>query len=82
MSVNCDDFVHPETGGTRFTMEEWERAKAAAERMRKRLVARCRHLIKGEPRAPQRANWEKINKARAEAEERLQAAQRAARGDY
>ena len=83
MSVNPDDFVHPAgTIGANFTEKEWERAKAAVDRLRQRLAARCKHLIKGEPRGPQRINWEKVNKAQAEYEEKLRAAERAGKGDY
>jgi len=60
-----DDSYYPEGGGASFTDAEWKRAKQNIEKLREKLAATCRHLVRSkEPPKPRKVDWDKIRAAR------------------
>lgn len=67
----------------KFTEAEWEKAERALDQLKQRLAAKCKHIIKGDPLPNKR--WirkQEIEKELAEVDERLEAAEREASGNY
>jgi len=82
MSVNSDDFTHPEqVSQVSFSPQEWAKAKKAIEKIRERLAATVNHIIKSdEPRKRPDFNKKKRKLNLGDVDEKLKAVEREARG--
>lgn len=80
MSVDEDHYTYPESPAN-LSAAEKQRVDVNLENLQKRLAAKCKHLVKGDPRPSKKwVRRAQVEKELQEIEERLAAAELEANG--